>query len=299
MAFFEEPREAAGRSSVSVAIGPLGIDLEGLDEARAEALLARFGPFARAGASGKTDSLRLSLRLDRRDWFLEPPSRAEPSRLLLAFEDGRVRLCGYTFAGWFDGTRGGRGEIVLARGGYEPDSRAIENYLRAAVAWQAAGRGGALVHSASAAWRGQGFLFYGPSGAGKSTLARSNRRGTVLSDDLSLVLPDEDGGLLLFGTPFRGTFQEGPYVVGSFPLAAGFRLVQAPRAEVRTVPRAVALAELVASLPFVAEAAGKSSGLLERIEKAFAGVFLARLLFRPDDTFWDAIEGALPVPEAR
>ena len=60
---------------------------------------------------------------------------------------------------------------------------------RAAVAWQAACRGGALVHGASAVRRDRAYLFYGESGAGKSTLSACNRRATVVSDDLSLVLP--------------------------------------------------------------------------------------------------------------
>ena len=62
--------------------------------------------------------------------------------------------------------------VLLARGEYEPADRAIENYIRAAVAWRAAERGGALIHAASAAWEGRGYLFYGESGAGKSTLLR-------------------------------------------------------------------------------------------------------------------------------
>src|SRR6185295_18006949 len=109
----------------------------------------------------------------------------------------------YKVAGSFDCATG-RGDLLLARGTYEPDLRAIENYVRVAVAWQAVWGGGALVHAASAVWRDRAYLFYGESGAGKSTLAASNRRGRIVSDDLSLVLPRPDGGLDLVGSPFRG-----------------------------------------------------------------------------------------------
>ncbi len=290
MSFFERDRPAAGDRAVGVTMGPLRIEIGGLDDRLAEGMLARYAPYSGPGR-GDPDALRVALRLDDRDTYIAPPARPEPNLVLLAFDAGRVRLVGYKLAGWFD-TLGGRGEMLLARGTYEPVLHAIENYLRAAVAWQAASRGGALVHAASAAWRGRGYLFYGPSGAGKSTLASSNRRGAVLSDDLSLVLPDAAGQLLLVGTPFRGTFEGGPPVVGSVPLAAGFRLVQAASAEVRPVPRVRALAELVASLPFVAEAAGTERGMLERVESSFDRIPLAHLRFRPDDSFWDAIEAA-------
>lgn len=290
MSYFEGDRPAAGARTVGLDLGPLGIEIGGLDDRLAEGLVARCAPYS-GTASRDPGALRVSLRLDDRDFYIEPPGAPEPNPVLLAFDAGRVRLAGYELAGWFD-TLGGRGEILLARGTYEPDLRSIENYLRAAVAWQAASRGGALVHAASAVWRGRGYLFYGPSGAGKSTLARSSRRGMVLSDDLSLVLPDSAGKLVLVGTPFRGTFEGGAPVVAPFPLAAGFRLVQAASAEVRAVPKVRALTELVASLPFVAEAAGTESGLLGRIEASFEGVPLAHLHFRPDDSFWDAIAAA-------
>jgi len=192
----------------------------------------------------------------------------------------------------------------------------MENFLRAAVAWQALAMGGALVHAASLVRRSRGFLFFGASGAGKSTLSESNRRGSVLSDDLSLVLPasgavasgghetagagplpaDAAGGgappLMLHGTPFRGTYTGGPPVRGSFPLAAGFRLVKDTRAAVETVPRAVALAGLIANLPFVVDSLPSRPELFEHIERVFEDLPLFHLHFAKDDTFWDAIETA-------
>src|SRR5206468_8735402 len=98
--------------------------------------------------------------------------------------DLRIRYFGYRLAGCFE-ISGGRGAIALARGMYEPDLRAIENFVRAAVAWRAVSLGGALVHSAGAVWKGKGYLFYGPSGAGKSTLSACNTRASIVSDDLS------------------------------------------------------------------------------------------------------------------
>jgi hypothetical protein len=229
--------------------------------------------------------------LEDLEYFIRPVP-PESSRMRIACDGDRVRYMSYRIAGWFDVAEGGRGELLLARGDYDTPERAVENFVRAAVAWQAAGRGGALVHAASAVRDGKSFLFYGESGAGKSTLAACSRRGTIVSDDLTLVLPEHGAGLGVIGSPFRGTYEGGEPVVGRFPLAAGFRLVQAPRAEVRPIPRVRALSELVGNLPFVAESFSARPDLFAAVERAFAAVPLAHLAFRKDDSFWDAIDAA-------
>jgi hypothetical protein len=288
--FFDAPRPPAGHHSILLDLGGLVLGLDGLDAGRAGGLVGRYRPYAREGV-GDDDALRVTLGLEDREYFLEPPPRPELNPVFLEHDGGKVRYLGYKAAGWFD-TLGGRGVLLLARGEFEPDLRAIENYVRAAVAWQAARRGGALVHAASAIRGGRGYLFYGESGAGKSTLAASDRRGRVVSDDLSLVLPRSGGGLDLVGSPFRGTYEGGEPVEGRAPLRAGFRIVQAPAAEVRAVPRVRALSELVGSLTFVAEAFGNAPELFASVERAFRDVPLAHLLFRKDDSYWDAIERA-------
>ncbi|HEX5045398.1 MAG TPA: hypothetical protein VFV75_21080 [Candidatus Polarisedimenticolaceae bacterium] len=288
---FEEidrPRPAAGARAVRLRLGPLHLELHGLDDGRAGELRARYGPYAIEPEDGSPEALQVSVRLAARPYFIDPPERPEFNPVFLAYEAGRVRYLGYKVAGWFDPS-GGRGVLVLAQGTYEPDLRAFENYIRAAVAWQAARRGGALVHAASAVLAGRAYLFYGQSGAGKSTLSACNRRARVVSDDLSLVLPGEGGRPELVGSPFRGTYEEGEPVLGSFPLAAGFRLVQDTEAAVRRVPRSRAMAELVGNLTFVAEEYARAPELWEALERTFRHVPLAHLHFRKDDSYWDAI----------
>ncbi len=139
---------------------------------------------------------------------------------------------------------------------------------------------------------GKGYLFYGESGAGKSTLAECNRRARIVSDDLSLVLPAADGALELIGSPFRGTYEGGEQVLGNFPVAAGFRLVQADDVRVEKVDRVRALSELVGNLPFVAEGFVRRPDLFGKIEGTFRRVPLMHLHFRKDDSYWDAIREA-------
>jgi hypothetical protein len=105
-------------------------------------------------------------------------------------------------------------------------------------------------------------------------------------------MPDDQGQLMLVGTPFRGTYEEGDPVVAQVPLAAGFRLIQASEAEVRPVNRVRALAELIGNLPFVADSFGNRPDLFQQVEDALASVPLAHLNFRKDDSYWDAILAA-------
>jgi hypothetical protein len=291
MEFFERPRPPGGRERMEILLGDVALRLEGLGEELRQRLDVRYGAFGGPVPAGVSSVVVVVRDEVDRDYYIDPPARAEFNPVILAVDGARVRYLGYRAAGWFD-LEQGRGELLLARGTYEPVERAAENYIRASIAWLAATRGGALVHAASGVYRGRGYLFYGESGAGKSTLAACNRRARIVSDDLSLVLPGSDGRPQLVGSPFRGTYEAGERVLGRFPLAAGFRLIQAAAAEVRPVARIRALSELIGNLPFVAEAFGERPDLWDGVERTFREVPLAHLHFRKDDSYWDAIEQA-------
>jgi hypothetical protein len=272
------------------------VRLDGLDDDLADRLTSRFGAYGGPIADHEP-AIRVRVGLEDREYFIEPPEIPEFNPILTAVDADSVRFLGYRAGGWFE-PDDGVGVLWIARGDYEPAERAVENYLRCAVAWRAIRAGGALVHAASSVRNGHGYLFFGHSGAGKSTLAAADRRGRVVSDDLSLVLPRDGGGLDLVGSPFRGTYEGGTPVHGRFPLAAGFRLAQAPVARVREVPWRVAFAGLVANLPFVVDVLDADPGAVERVRAAFDPVPLRVLEFCRDDTFWDAIEEAGLLPPA-
>ena len=289
--FFATPRPPAGNARFGMNLAELRVEFLGLDEGLADALRGRYGLYADEGDERGDAALRVRFAREAVDYFIEPPKSPEFNPIWLACEGTRLRYVGHQLAGWFD-TREKRGEILLTRGTYEPELRALENYIRCAVAWCAAERGGALVHSASIVRNGKAYLFFGESGAGKSTLSAVDTRGRVVSDDLSLVLPRPGGGLDLVGSPFRGTYEEGEPVLGRFPLAAGFRIVKDVSAAVRSAPRAIAFGQLVGNLTFVAEAFRERPDLFASIQAAFSGVPLLHLHFRKDDSYWDAIDAA-------
>ena len=290
--YFSVKRPSAGEAELRLHLGSLVLHLHGLPVEALSPLIDRFAPYAGEG-SNCDPVLDVSGYLDSEVvHYIEPPPKPELNPVRIRVEGGSIRYLGYRLAGWFD-TNAGRGEILLSDGNYEPAERAIENYIRAAVAWMAAELGGALVHAASAVHQGRGYLFFGPSGAGKSTLSAGNRRARIVSDDLSLVLPGTNGKLELVGSPFRGTYEGGEPVVGRFPLAAGFRLIQAEGAEVCEVLRTRVLGELIGNLPFVADSFASRPDLFRRVTEAFAGIPLRHLRFaRDDDSYWDAIEAA-------
>jgi hypothetical protein len=288
MAFFATDRPPAGPGRMTLALGPLALALEGLDSPLEAALRARYEAYVSDAAR---PTLAVSVSRDPVAYFIEPAETPEFNPVWIACDGARVRYCGYALAGWLD-ARDGRGAVVIGTGTKEPELHAVENYVRCAVAWCAAEEGGALVHGASAVRGGKGYLFFGESGAGKSTLSEVNRRGTVVSDDLTLLLPREGGGLDVVGSPFRGTYEGGAPVVGRFPLAAAFRIVKAAEAAVRDAPRAIVFGQLVGNLAFVAEEYARRPDLFERVERAFAGVPLRHLAFRKDDSYWDAIDAA-------
>ena len=284
---FEGDYAPAGDACLAIAIGDLLIRFRGLPGELSDQLRVRYDKFVAADGEG----LEVEVCDAGRDYYIDPPEVSEFNPVHLVCDGDRVRFIGYRLAGVFD-TVGQRGRVLLARGEHEPADRAMENYIRAAIAWRAAERGGALVHAASAVLDGKGYLFYGESGAGKSTLSECNRRATIISDDLSLILPGEDGKPELIGSPFRGTYEGGERVVGRFPVVAGFRLIQGPEARVEDVSRIRALSELIGNLPFVAEGFPRRPDLFDTVQGSFASIPLRHLHFRKDDSYWDAIRAA-------
>jgi hypothetical protein len=278
-----------GDQELTIEIGGLQIRMFGLSPELSMAMRERYDRFVAEEFNG---GLSVELCAAGRDYYIDPPEQSEFNPVHLICDGDVVRFISYTLAGIFE-TTGTRGRLLVADGDIEPADRAIENFVRTAIAWRAAEIGGALVHAASAVWDGRGYLFYGESGAGKSTLSACNRRATIISDDLSLVIPGDDGQPLLAGTPFRGTYEEGERVVGRFPLVAGFRLVQAAESRVEEVPRIRALSELIGNLPFVAEGFVKRPDLFDKVQRGFAQLPLRHLHFsNRDDGYWDAIRDA-------
>ena len=301
--FFSGLWKPLGYRSAALVLPGMSVKLDGMDDAWHGGFLARYGAFARDTTTDRgAFTLTLSATRSREPHHVEPPAPgvAEYTALFVEAEPEphaaghyRVRTCTYDLAASFS-TSGGRGQAIFSAESFEPVDRAVENILRVAIAWLALAHGGLLIHSASIVKDGRAYLFFGQSGAGKSTLSEQSRRGQVISDDLTLILPGPDGRPEVVGTPFRGTYTGGQPVLGRFPLAAAFRLRKAGPGEaaaVSDIPEGRALPDAIANLPFVVDQLGADPALFERVENVLRIFPIRELRFlKDDDSYWDAIE---------
>ena len=172
----------------------------------------------------------------------------------------------------------------------------MENFLRVFSAHHALRRGGGVLHSAGLVLGGQAFLFAGRSGAGKTTLTRKGYEAGagVLSDDLNLVLPAEDG-YEAHAVPFTGEFGrtlaqvEGPT---AYPVAGLILLERGDGLGVEPVSASAAVARLLVACPFVNMEAAVSESLLDAVIGFVAQLPVIGLCCRREDTF-DAIMSAV------
>jgi hypothetical protein len=275
----------------------LAVDLIGLPAAVAGEARRRYAPFA-VDIGPSAPDVRVEVRDAEREHYIPPAARPEGRRYRMEtrLETAGLRIVAHGFAGWFRVDRAS-GCLALCRGEFDPPARALENFVRACIAWIALERGGFLIHSASIVRNGRAFLFFGASGAGKSTLSSLNDQGRVVSDDLTLVLPDPEGKLLVHGSPFRGTYTGGEPVSGRFPIHSAYRLRQDDRTFVATMSPAAAMAALTANLTFVVDLLGKAPGLAEAVTSRLRRIPTYELHFRKEPGFWKALErfhGELP-----
>ncbi|MEW5985953.1 MAG: hypothetical protein AB1791_04910 [Chloroflexota bacterium] len=188
-----------------------------------------------------------------------------------------------------------QGEVDLAagQGWLELNPTAeIENFLRVVYAWLCLHHGGLLLHAAGVVRDGYGYVFFGPSGAGKTTTSRlAAQQATVLSDDLVILRRHPTlGDYWLHGVPFRGEMTGEPRVNEQAPLKGIFRLRQDNRHYLEPLPRAAAVAELVAASPFVVRDLALSQELMVVCHRLAQSVSLQQLHFRRDDGFWKVID---------
>lgn len=268
----------------------LTLELAGTPRDLAGEMRRRYRPFAGRPPQRGAAGMRIAVRDAGRPHFLPPREGDRSYRLAAIAEDGGLRMVAHGFAGWF-ALPAGTGTVALCSGSFDPRERASENFVRACVAWMALDRGGFLLHSASIVRDdGNAYLFFGSSGAGKSTLAAMSAEGRVVSDDLTLILPDESGRLHVAGAPFRGTYTRGEPIAGRFPLHSAYRLRQDTRTFVERTAPSVAFAELAANLTFVVDQVGRVPGLPGRLQERLLGVPTFDLHFRKEPEFWRAIE---------
>lgn len=191
-----------------------------------------------------------------------------------------------------------RGEPIRAILALTPEDQlnAIENFLRVVSAYRVLRKGGLLLHSAGLVVDEQAYLFAGRSGAGKTTLTRkAHQAGAgILSDDINIALPDENGSFRAYPVPFAGDFGQTPdrLAPGGYPLAALCVLEQGGAAALEPLSNAAAAARLVSASPFVNADPYQAAELLEVAATLVHQVPVRKLISRREDDF-NLIHGLL------
>ncbi len=270
----------------------------GLSKTQATALTHRYSQFV----SISLPSGDLALAIEMRE--LAHPLSTNPEAFTVAGEyapilertPDQLTVTGINFQAVLQWGEPGQATLAVARG---PDSaliNAIENFLRVVSAYRVSSKGGLLLHSAGLILDERAYLFVGRSGAGKTTLTRkAHAAGAgVLSDDINVALPGEDGCFRAYPVPFAGDFGQTPDRLspGGYPLAALCVLEQGGAATLEPLSDAAAAARLVAACPFVNADPYKSADLLETAASLVRQVPVRKLISRREDDF-DRIHGLL------
>ncbi len=279
-----------GPQALTIAVGGCSVRLEGLTSGHSVALERRHGAFVRRG--GSADLVVAMSRADR-DGFLRIGSdpRGELYRVDLSTEGDAVLAASYEWAGWFDEAAGQGGLAMTGPALDDPAAfdRSLENFLRVVYAHTILSRGGFLLHAAGLVRGGRAYLFFGPSGAGKTTVTSLTPEATILSDDLTMVVPMPGGCFGACSVPFRGLFAPLAVSAGVWPLAGLYRLVQDRRDDLVPLTGAAAVGEVVASLPFVTETTRAACAAIDGAAAVARRVPVGKLHFRKDRAFWDVI----------
>ena len=169
-----------------------------------------------------------------------------------------------------------------------PNPYSLDSVLRIVHSLILAGRGGFLLHAASAICDGRAYLFSGVSGAGKTTVTRLAPDDiTLLTDEISYIQPGA-AGYAAFGTPFAGELAKAGENC-SAPIAALFFLEKGPDNCIEELPSSEAIRRLMRNILFFADDPGLVKKLLETACDFVSRVPIRRLTFYPDGEVWNTV----------
>ncbi len=276
-----------GNLSFHVSIPPIRVDFQNLDSDISSCLKKRYCYFE--GDEGK-EVYTIQVLEDPREFYIAPRAdgKSERYKMETLLDGDDLLMWSFCFAGWFN-MKEKKGQMSLSSSDREPKGRSFENYLRVLCAWAAIELKGFLIHGASILKDGKVHIFFGPSAAGKSTLAEISKEGDVISDDLTIIIPSEEG-LIALGSPFRGTYEKGKIVKGKFPVVAFYRIIKDDKDFIEIKNPSIYFADIIANIPFVVDKLGQRRDIFEQIRKNMIRVPVYYLHFSKKGNFWRAIE---------
>ncbi len=163
----------------------------------------------------------------------------------------------------------------------------LDYFLRVTTAVVAFYAGGLMLHAAAVEREGKAYLFLGYSGAGKTTTARNAPAGSVLNDDL-VVLLRSDVGWIVWATPFHNPTQNRPRA-GSAPIAKMLYLIKDIKVSLEPPLQGQALAEMVACVPVLTVEPSYLKEYLKRCQEILRCIPYYHLHLLPDDSYWSIL----------
>jgi hypothetical protein len=164
---------------------------------------------------------------------------------------------------------------------------ALDSLLRMYMSWALLAQDGFLLHAASIVRNGKAYIFVGRSGAGKSTVASLSPRGSVLTDEISL-LRRTNGAWHAFGTPFWGEFKADGQNT-SAPIAGIFRLIQARENRIEPLRPSELLRALLPCVLFFSTNVRDHECLLQILAGACQQIRGFNLQFQKSRSFWEVL----------
>jgi hypothetical protein len=271
-----------GELSLSFAMAgtTVRVRLPGAGEGLVERAAQRYRDFLTVGSDTAASDLELRLALSggplpagvHPEWVDNPPLAAEGDLSAMG-----VRGDGFELD--FDWERGrGRGTI--------PDALShLDLAVRIALGVQLLREGDCLLHAGAVVRDTWGLVFAGASGAGKSTIVRlAGETGCrSLGDDL-IAFRRHRLATRIHGSPFWHGAPE------SAPAGAVFVLEQAEEPRVDWLHPSEAVAPVLAAGGAPVDLPAVQRAFFEAISRVVRHVPAYRLSFRPDTSFWEAID---------
>ena len=244
---------------VDLLIGSLPLRLTSHDCALLDAASQRYQGFQ------QLENNRFSIEVER-----EPAKAKEPTAFVCDFEGARVAA-----------------DSSYARFSGVHHEYALDSLLRMFLSWALLPQDGFLLHAASVIHNGKACVFVGRSGAGKSTVASLSPKGSVLTDEISLI-KRVNGEWHAFGTPFWGEFRADG-INRSAPLAGIFRLIQSPDNYLQPVRSSELLKSLLPCVLFFSSQTSDHQRLLQILAAACAEIRGYNLQFQKNRSFWEVL----------
>lgn len=279
----------AGSCSFDLDLGDLRVRVHDLPTTWEPFVDEHYAPFAEPAGSGREPDLFIQCR-ESSGLIVPLPPEDQPTVIEVDRRGPKsFAIRSHWQDGWVD-LGAGRAELVVNDRSWDRFAMSVENFLRVTLQLASIEKDAFLLHAAGVLDSDRAFLFFGPSGAGKSTATMFSAPRSALSDDMVLIdVAGEEPRAR--AVPFYMVYAPEKRARGTYSIAAGLRLRQAPEDRAARMTLARAVATVSASVPFVHELGLPHEGLTRLVTALCEQVPVYDLQFTRSGEFWEVLRG--------